>query len=228
MSPFWVLMGIWRRTLQFQNLCDSHPFHSTSIGHPIPETRLYQTLTLKLQGQGRRCGQRARSYSWPSILSIRFLFISHQSDQQFLRYSYFEIYSLKHPKSRSWVRSMVKVPIYTQYPTDALPFFHINPTNHSWDMAKIAFDLEKTHLKILKKIAKITVFHRTSPKSNHDKGNMATTFYSDWMSGFYFIIQTSKFFANWCHSHDLGSRSWKGHPVHFYRLIYLLSQISKI
>ena len=135
--------------------------------------------------------------------------------------------TLKHPKSRSWVRSMVKVPIYTQYPTDALPFFHINPTNHSWDMAKIAFDLEKTHLKILKKIAKITVFHKTSPKSNHDKGNMATTFCSDWMSGFYFIIQTSKFFANWCHSHDLGSRSWKGHPVHFYRLIYLLSQISK-
>ena len=30
--------------------------------------------------------------------------------------------------------------------------FHINRTNHSWDMAKIVFDLEKTHLKILKKI----------------------------------------------------------------------------
>ena len=28
--------------------------------------------------------------------------------------------------------------------------FHINLTNHSWDMAKIVFDLEKTHLKILK------------------------------------------------------------------------------
>ena len=31
------------------------------------------------------------SYSRSSILSTRFLFISHQSDQQFLRYSYFEI-----------------------------------------------------------------------------------------------------------------------------------------
>ena len=30
--------------------------------------------------------------------------------------------------------------------------FHINRTNHSWDMAKIVFDLEKTHPKILKKI----------------------------------------------------------------------------
>ena len=30
--------------------------------------------------------------------------------------------------------------------------FHINRTNHSLDMAKIVFDLEKTHPKILKKI----------------------------------------------------------------------------
>ena len=58
----------------------------------IPEIRLFLTLTLKLQGQGHGCGQRARSYSRPSIQSIRFLFISHQSDQQFLRYSYFEIW----------------------------------------------------------------------------------------------------------------------------------------
>ena len=35
---------------------------------------------------------RSRSHSRPSILLIRFLFISHQSDQQFLRYSYFEIW----------------------------------------------------------------------------------------------------------------------------------------
>ena len=32
--------------------------------------------------------------------------------------------------------------------------FHINQTNHSWDMAKIVFDLEKTHPKFKKKIAK--------------------------------------------------------------------------
>ena len=35
-------------------------------------------------------------------------------------------------------------------------------------------------------------------------------------------------FANRCPSRDLGSRSWKGHPVHFPRPIYYLSQISKI
>ena len=30
---------------------------------PIPEIKLFQTLTLKLQGQGHGCGQRARSYN---------------------------------------------------------------------------------------------------------------------------------------------------------------------
>ena len=38
------------------------------------------------------CGQGARSYSRPSIISTHFLFISVQSDQQFLRYNYFEIW----------------------------------------------------------------------------------------------------------------------------------------
>ena len=71
---------------------DSHPFRFMSIGHPIPEIRLFQTQTLKLQGQGHGCGQRAKSYSQPSILLIRFPFISHQSDQQFLRYKYFDIW----------------------------------------------------------------------------------------------------------------------------------------
>ena len=60
--------------------------------HVHPGIRLFQTLTLKLQGQGHGCGQRARSYSQHNILLIRFLFISHQPDQQFLRYSYFEIW----------------------------------------------------------------------------------------------------------------------------------------
>ena len=68
--------------------------------------------------------------------------------------------------------------------------FHINRTNHSWDMAKIVFDLEKTHPKFLTKFAKITLYRA-------DK----------------------HIYANRCHSRDLGSRSWKGHPVHFPRPI---------
>ena len=38
--------------------------------------------------------------------------------------------------------------------------FHINPTDHSWDMAKIVLTLKKHPF------AKITVFNRISPKSN--------------------------------------------------------------
>ena len=67
-------------------------FRSLSIGHPFPEIKLFQTLTLKLKGQGHGCGQRARSYNRPSIILTHFLFISHQSDQQFRRWSYFEIW----------------------------------------------------------------------------------------------------------------------------------------
>ena len=97
-------------------------FHSLSIGHPIPEIRLFQTLTLKFQGQGHRCGQWSRSYSQPSILLIHFLFISHQSDQKIPEMHLFRNLTFKHPRSGSWVRSKVKVTYYTKYPTDALPF----------------------------------------------------------------------------------------------------------
>ena len=64
-----------------------HEFRSMSIGGPNPEIKVYQTLTLKfqLQGQGHGCGQRARSYNQPSIILTHLVFISHQSDQQFLK-----------------------------------------------------------------------------------------------------------------------------------------------
>ena len=51
-SRSWV-----RWTLKFttwvQHSIDSHPFNSMSIGHPIPELRLFQNLNLKIQGQGQ-------------------------------------------------------------------------------------------------------------------------------------------------------------------------------
>ena len=66
---------------------DSHPFRSMSIGCPIPEIKLFQTLTLKfqLQGQGHGCGQRARSYIQPSIILTHFVFISHQTNNSWER-----------------------------------------------------------------------------------------------------------------------------------------------
>ena len=81
-SPPWS-----HKSISWSWMDDSHPFRSMSIGRPIPEIKLFQTLTLKfqLQDQGHGCGQRARSYNRPSIISTHFVFISHHSDQQFLK-----------------------------------------------------------------------------------------------------------------------------------------------
>ena len=43
--------------------------------------------------------------------------------------------------------------------------FHINRTNHSCDMAKIVFDLEKTHLKFLKEIRQNISFQQNFSKN---------------------------------------------------------------
>ena len=67
----------------------SFSFHVNRTSHSWDKA--LSNSDLKLQGQGHECGQRARSYAQPSVLLIRFLFISYQSDQQFLRYSYFKI-----------------------------------------------------------------------------------------------------------------------------------------
>ena len=57
--------------------------------------------------------------------------------------------------SKVKVMSEVKGQGHISYPVSNLCTsfsFHINRTKHSWDMAKIVFDPEKTHLKFLKKI----------------------------------------------------------------------------
>ena len=116
---------VTQKSISWSQKENSHPFYSLSISHPIPEMRPFQTLTLKLQCQGHGCGQRARSYIWPRILSIRFLFISHQSDQQFLRYSFFE--------KLIKVMSEVKGQGHIAYPVSNICTSfscHINLTNH--------------------------------------------------------------------------------------------------
>ena len=50
-SRSWVTWTL-KVTIWVQHSIDSHHFNSMSIGHPIPEIRLFQNLTLKIQGQG--------------------------------------------------------------------------------------------------------------------------------------------------------------------------------
>ena len=64
-------------------------------------------------------------------------------------------------------------------------------------MAKIVFDLEKTHPIFLKKICQNNSFQQNLSKilsgNDHGKGNKADMFCSDLMSCSNFIAQTSKF-----------------------------------
>ena len=50
-----------------QHSIHSHPFHSMSIGHPIPEIWLFQNLTLKFQSQGHGWGEHWKSQSGCSM-----------------------------------------------------------------------------------------------------------------------------------------------------------------
>ena len=58
---------VTHRLRSWSTQINSNHFCSISISPSIPQIRLFQILTLKLQGQGHGCGQRARPYRQPSI-----------------------------------------------------------------------------------------------------------------------------------------------------------------
>ena len=97
------------------------------------------------------------------IKSPRFHFTSIRPT--ILEIELFQNLTLKHPRSRSWVRSKVKVTYCNQYQTEALRFsFPINRSNHSWDMAKTVFDLNKKHPKFLTNIYQSNCFRQNFSK----------------------------------------------------------------
>ena len=139
---------------------DSHPLRSMSIGCPIPEIRLFQTLTLKLQGQGHGCGQRARSYNGPSILLTRF-FSFHINQTNNPWNTAISKFDLETSKVRvMW--SKIKVTYHTQYPTDALPFCFTSMGPEIWP--KYCLTLKKHIRNFIRKFVKIIVSNKTSPK----------------------------------------------------------------
>ena len=44
--------------------------------------------------------------------------------------------------------------------------FHINRTNHLWDMTEVVFDLVKTHPNFYENLPKLQISDRTAPKSD--------------------------------------------------------------
>ena len=125
-----------------QHSVDSHPFHSMSIGHPIPELWLFQNLTLKIKGQGHGWGHNSKSQCGSNILSTHIRFVPCQSGIPFLSYDFFKIWPW-----RSKVKVMGEVTVQSQnvgltsYRLISL-WFHVNRPSHSWDPAFSKFDLE--------------------------------------------------------------------------------------
>ena len=79
---------------------------SMSIGHPIPEIRLFQNLTLKIQGQGHGRRERWKSQHGSNILLTHIPFVPCQSAIPFLGYDFFKIWPWK-----SKVKVMVEVKV---------------------------------------------------------------------------------------------------------------------
>ena len=74
--------------------------------------------------------------------------------------------------------------------------FHINRTNHSWNMSNRVFYLVKANPKFQRKFNKKS-FQQNSWKilsgNKHDQRNISTKFSEDWWGGSHFILQISKF-----------------------------------
>ena len=96
---------------------DSHPFGSMSNGPPIPEIQHFQSLTLKIQGQGHS----SRSQRRYTTLSIHILFVPCQSALPFLDTAILK-FDIENSRSRSWVRSNFTVTTWVQHSVDSLPF----------------------------------------------------------------------------------------------------------
>ena len=120
-SRSWV-RGKLKVTTWVQHSIDSYPFQSMSICHPIPEIRLFQNLTfLKIQGQSHGWDQSWKSqmgvtsYRLTSLL-FHFNRPCHSWDTAFSKFD------LENPRSRSWVRGMLKVTTWVQHSIDSHPF----------------------------------------------------------------------------------------------------------
>ena len=114
---------------------DSHPFCFMSIGHPIPKIRLFENLTLKMQGQGHGWGEHWKSQHGSNILLTHIHFIPCQSAIPFLRNDFFKIWPWK---SKVKVTVEVKVESHkvgvASYRLAAL-WFHVNRPFDSCDTA---------------------------------------------------------------------------------------------
>ena len=136
---------------------DSHPFRSMWIGHPIPELRLFQNLSLKIKDQGHSSGHTLKSQCESKILLTHIPFVPCQSGIPFLSYDSFKIWPWK---SSVKVMGEVTLPSHnvglTSYRLTSLSF-HVIRASHSSVMTSSKFDLEnqgsrswvRSHFKVI-------------------------------------------------------------------------------
>ena len=87
--------GKLKVTTLVQHSIDSHPFDSISIGHPIPEIRFFQNLTLKIQSQGHGWGEHWKSQHGSNILSSHIPWTLCQSAMASLSYDFLKSLTLE-------------------------------------------------------------------------------------------------------------------------------------
>ena len=109
-SRSWVRWTL-KVTTWVQHSIDSHPFNSMSICHPIPEIRLFQNLTLKIQikvmGEGNVESHKV-GVTYHRLTSLSF-HVNRASHSRVMTFSKFD---LENQGSRSWVRSQFKVTMW--------------------------------------------------------------------------------------------------------------------
>ena len=129
---------------------DSHPFRSMAISCPITEIRLFQNLTLKIQGQGHGRGEHWKSHHGSNILSTHIPFVPCQSALSLKRYDFFKIWPWKSKvkvksegeywKSQHSIdpRSFHSMSIGHPIPDTTFSKFDLeNPTSRSWLGSKL-------------------------------------------------------------------------------------------
>ena len=162
---------------------------------------------------------------------ICFLFVSNQSDN-----NSWDTAILKFDLEKSKVKVMgeVKGQGHIVHPVSnwcASFSFHINRTNHFRDMYNSVWPWKNHIRNFQRKFAKNKVPNRIPPKFNQVISITRGIYLPCFVMIGWVVLTLScrqKNFVYQCHSHDLGSRPQKGHPVHFPRPMLSLSQTSKV
>ena len=115
-------------------------FHVNRASHSW--VTIFQSLTLKIKGEGHGWGGHWKSQCGSSIVSTHILLVPCQLALPFLRYRIFKVCPWKW-----WVKVMGEVTVQshnvglTSYRFTPLSF-HVNRPSHSWDTAFSKFDFE--------------------------------------------------------------------------------------